>query len=406
VTESRSITGRRRKEGSRILSATSDLFSEKGFHQTTISEIAARAGVSDSVIYHYFRNKEDLLFSIAGIHMRDILARLQEHLEGILDPVSRLSKMVWFRFWYNETHENRTRILLFECRSNRSFYRHESYKLIRQYEDLLLGILKQGREQGAFRSDVDMRVVRDLILGALDWETLRWLSERHSRRSSTDVLEIMDLVCAMILAHPVQQKNPDKSIRIITAAEKLFSEKGYKQASISEIARLAEVAEGTVYEYFENKEDLLLSIPRVRFREHIDSLNELFMIKAPVRKLRRFIRYHFVLYLTQQEFLKTFLLDIQLNPRFYETEALASLRKYSGIVDEILDEGKSDGSFRPSASNGMFKNLLFGGFCHMAFRWLILNADDGSDKLSEAHEALSLLARAVSNEEMTQRSKT
>lgn len=399
--EQRLNNGRRRSEGRKLLLAAEDLISKKGFQETTISQIAARVGVADSVIYHYFKNKEDLLFSIAGNHMRDILARLQEHLEGILDPVSRLSKMVWFRFWYNETHADQARILLFECRSNRNFYRHESYELIRQYGGVLLRILAEGVEQGVFRNDLDIRVAGDLILGALDWETLTWLSARDTQRSPSDVHEVMDLVCAMILTRPVQGRNPDKSMRITAAAEKLFSEKGYRQTSIAEIARLAEVAEGTVYEYFENKEGLLFTIPRVRFREHIESLKELFLIKAPVRKLRRFIRYHFVLYLTQQEFLKTFLLDLQLNPRFYETEALDSLREYSGIVDEILDEGKSDGSFRPAVSNRMFKNLLFGGFFHMAFRWLILKPDDKSDKLFEAHEALSLLARAVSSEQGT-----
>lgn len=393
-----SIRARRRNEKRKILLAAEDLISRKGFHETTISEIAAKAGVADSVIYHHFKSKEDLAFSITGNYMRDILARLQEHLDGILDPVSRLSKMVWFRFWYNGIHEDHARILLFACRSNKNFYQHESYELIRQYGEVLLTILTEGVEKGVFRGDVDMRIVADLILGALDWETLRWLSTPDRQRSPRHVQELVDLVCAMILTPPFQEKNPDKSMRITTAAEKLFSEKTYRQTSIAEIARMADVAEGTVYEYFENKEDLLFSIPRVRFREHVDSLTELFRIRAPVRKLRRFIRYHFVLYLTQQEFLKTFLLDLQLNSRFYETEALGFFQEYSAIVDEILDEGKSDGSFRPSASNGMFRNLLFGGFFHMAFRWLILSPDEKSDKLSEAHEALSLLARAVTRE--------
>jgi len=382
-----------------ILAAAEDLISSKGLHVTTISEIAAKAGVADSVIYHYFKNKEDLVFSITGNHMRDFLTLLQEHLEGILEPVSRLSKMVWFHLRHNETRKDYARKLLFECRSNRNFYQHSSYELIRQYGDTLSTILTDGVERGVFRDDVDMRVVQNLILGALDWETLRSLSTKDGENTSADVLEIMDLVRAMIEIRHVYRKDPDKSMRIIVAAEKLFADKGYRQTSIAEIARLADVAEGTVYEYFENKEDLLFSIPRLRFKEHIDSLTGLFQIRAPMSKLRRFIRYHFVLYLTQPEFLKTFLLDLQLNPRFYQTEALAFFQEYSGIVDEILEEGKSDGSFRPSINNGIFKNLLFGGFCHMAFRWLILNTDYHLDKLSEAHEAVSLLARAVTSDQ-------
>ena len=250
-------------------------------------------------------------------------------LEGILEPKSRLSKAIWFHLRYNETHRDCARMLLFECRSNRSFYEHESYELLREYAELLLSILTKGIEDGDFRDDVDMCVMRDLILGALDWETLRSLSTPEGKHKFSDVQEIMDLVYAMIGTRGVERKEPDKSKRIITAAEKLFSEKGYRQTSVAEIARQADVAEGTVYEYFKNKEDLLFSIPKLRFREHVDSLTELFQIRAPMRKLRRFIRYHYVLYLTQPDFLKTFLLDLQLNPRFYETEALAF---FSGVL--------------------------------------------------------------------------
>jgi len=67
-------------------------------------------------------------------------------------------------------------------------------------------------------------------------------------------------------------------------------------------------------------------------------------------------------------------------------------------VDEILEEGKQDGSFRASANEEIFKNLLFGGFNHMALRWLILDSDSQTDKLAEMEEAASLLVRSVSSE--------
>ena len=158
------------------------------------------------------------------------------------------------------------------------------------------------------------------------------------------------------------------------------------------------MAEGTAYDYFKNKEDLLFSIPRERFREHVDSLTEVFQIKAPLKKLRRFIEHHFFLYLTKPEFLNTFLLDLQLNPRFYGTEAVEIFRGYCSMVDEILQEGKQDGSLRPTINQEVFKNLLFGGFSHVALRWLILNRDSKTDRLAEMDEIVSLLIRAVANE--------
>ncbi len=380
-----------------ILAAVEEGLYEKGAQEATISEIARKAGVAESVIYHHFKNKEDLLFSLVGVHMEEVLAKLHEQLEGIPEPVSKLSKMIWFQLRYNETHREYSRVLLFECRSNRNFYRHKTYELIKKYAAVMLSILHEGVELGVFRDDVDIRLVRDLILGGLDWETLGILAMQNPIHSSAEIGEIMDLVCRMLAKrHFEDEIDRNKATRIIVAAEKLFSENGYRRTSIAEIARLSEVAEGTVYEYFESKEDLLFAIPKMRFKEHVESLEEVFQIKTPIRKLRRFIRYHFYLYMAKPEFLKTFLLDIQLNPRFYETEALTFFQEYAGCVDKILEEGKKDGSINPSLDERVFKNFLFGGFCHVALRWVILNTEPKVDKMIETNQLLDLLVRAVS----------
>jgi TetR/AcrR family fatty acid metabolism transcriptional regulator len=382
-----------------ILAAAEDLISRKGVQESTISEIAASAGVTDSVIYHYFQNKEDLVFSITGLHMEDVNNRLQEHLEGILEPISLLSKMCWFHLHYNLTHKYYSRILLFECRSNRNFYKHESYQLIRRYAGIMLSILNEGVERGVFREDLNMRLVRDIILGGLDWETLMHLSLRDQARIAPSIREIMDLVCNMIeIRHAPTENDLDKPTRITTAAERLFSAKGFGQTSIAEIARSSEVAEGTVYEYFENKQDLLFSIPRMRFKEHLESLTEVFEIKTTLRKLRRFIRYHFFLYMTEPDFLRTFLLDIQLNPKYYDSEAFSFFEEYARVVDGILEQGIGDGSMRPTVNAPAFKCLLFGGFCHIALRWLILEQEGKFDKMDEVNEMVSLMTTSVSTE--------
>lgn len=382
-----------------ILNAAEQLISQKGGHEWTISRIARAAGIAESVIYHHFKNKEDLLFSITGSHMTEVLSNLEQHLEGIPDPLSRLSKMVWFHVHYNETHKEYHRILLFECRSNRNFYHHETYKLIRRYAKTLSSILWDGVNAGVFQGDADMRVMRDLVLGGLDWETLGSLTGQNPDHAPEDIQKIMDLVCGIIgLRRRAPETGTDKSTRILISAEKLFSERGYRHTSISEIAHLARVAEGTVYEYFKNKEDLLFSIPKSRFNEHIQSLDEMFQIKTPLKKLRRFMRNHFYLYLTRPEFLRTFLLDIQLNPRFYRTEALTFFQEYGAHMDDLLTEGKKDGSIHPFISNSVFKNFFFGGFCHVSLRWLILDTEPKADKMAEIDQLVNLLSRAVANE--------
>ena len=295
-----------------ILSAAEQIMTKRPY-ESTIGEIAGTAGVTDSVIYHYFKNKEDLLFSITGEHMKEAILKLNEQLEGIFDPTSRLSKLIWFHLNYNFTHSDYSRLLLFECRSNRNFYHHEAYDLIRQYAGILTSILNEGVELGVFQ-DINMQLVRDIIFGFLDLETIRNLFLSEFEPQALDLKQVMAHISAIIEAkHTQLTLEPDKSVRILGSAEKVFAEKGYHKATIGDIARMGSVAEGTVYEYFKNKEDLLLAIPKVRIKEYIDRLDEIFEIKTPLRKLRRFIRYHFFLFWTELDFLKVFILNIHLN---------------------------------------------------------------------------------------------
>jgi len=377
----------------KILAAAEEVISQKGLAESTISEIARKAGVADSVIYQYFRGKEDLLFSIPGERMKEALTLVDEQLQGIRDPESRISKMIWFHLRYHDTHPGYARILLLECRSSWEFYKTQAYQLIRQYAGILLDIINQGVEKGRFRPDLDTRLMRDIILGTLDAEMVSSLASGEITEGAADLEDIMSLVHAMITSQEQMEiKKPDK---ILLAAEQVFAEKGFGKAKVADIAKLAEVAEGTVYEYFQNKEDLLLSIPVKRFDHYIGGLSETFYITNPLRKLRRFITYHFTLFLTERNFLKVFILQIQLNKRFYGSRAYESFRQYFTSIEEIIEEGKKEGAFRPDVNARVFRNMFLGTFNHLALRWFILGKDSEVDKMHEIRQATDLLTLAV-----------
>jgi TetR/AcrR family fatty acid metabolism transcriptional regulator len=183
----------------RILSAAEILMSEKGLAGSSISDIARLAGVVDSVIYQHFKGKQDLLFSIPGERMKEVVALLDEQLTGIQDVQSRLRKLIWFHLRYNDSQRGYARILLLECRSSTAFYSSPAYQLIRQYARVLTSILDQGVEEGRFRSDVDVRLIRDVILGTLDMETIGSLASKEVERSEDDFEEMMRLVDSMIM---------------------------------------------------------------------------------------------------------------------------------------------------------------------------------------------------------------
>jgi TetR/AcrR family fatty acid metabolism transcriptional regulator len=377
----------------KILAAAEEIMSQKGLSDSTISEIAHKAGVADSVIYQYFKGKEELLFSIPGGRMKEVLSLLDEQLQGIRDAESRLRKMIWFHLRYNDNHPGYARILLLECRSSKDFYHTPAYQLIREYARVLSNILKQGVEDRSFRSDLNIRLIRDIILGTLDWETIGCLASGEIEESVPDLEDIMSLVHAMVAWKEESEVN--KADRILLAAEKIFADKGFTKATISEIAKSAQVAEGTVYEYFENKEDLLLSIPVKHFNRYISVLPETFQIRDPLRKLRRFIGYHFSLFLTEREFLKVFLLQIQLNKRFYGSKSFETFRNYFRVTEDIIEEGKAEGAFRSEVNPRVFRNMLLGTFSHLALRWIILEKGRDIDKMQELSQVADLLLSAV-----------
>ena len=380
----------------KILAAAEMIMSQKGGSEATISEIAAKAGVGDSVIYQYFKSKEALLFSIPSERMKEVLHLLEEQLEGIRDAESRMAKMIWFHLKYNDMHPGYSRILLLECRSSKDFYATEAYKLVRNYARVLWNILTQGIEDGRFRPDLNVSLMRDIILGTLDWENLTCLASGEIVESVADFEDILFLVHAM--TEPQKEVSLEKPDRILFAAEKIFADRGFTKATVNEVAKLAEVAEGTVYEYYQNKEDLLLSIALKRFENYLRELPETFEIKSPIRKLRRFIKYYFLLFLMERDFLVVFLLQIQLSKRFYGSRAFEAFQRYYQVIEGIIEEGKKDGSFRAEVNPRVFRNMFLGTFSHLALRWLIVKKDKQFDEIGELNSAVDLLLDAVTAE--------
>ena len=114
----------------KILAAAEEVMSQKGFASSSISEIARKANVTDSVIYQYFKGKQDLLFSVPGEKLKRQLVLLKEHLAGMPDVQSQLQKVIWLQLRYHDAHRGYARLLLMECRSFKAFYSSPAYEIL------------------------------------------------------------------------------------------------------------------------------------------------------------------------------------------------------------------------------------------------------------------------------------
>jgi TetR/AcrR family fatty acid metabolism transcriptional regulator len=378
----------------KILRVAEELLSESGVARTTIAQIAKKAEVSDSLAYQYFKDKEDLVFSVAYQRLEDTWNELQEHLQGICEARSQLGKLIWYGLNYNDIHRNYVRNLMFEYRSNKDFYTSPAYQFIRRHSRLTLEILNRGVEEGVFRDDIDMKLVREIIYGTFDFEAIDCVIRGEIEKTSSDWQDIMSLILSMVEKGP-EPSPAEKSDRILLCAEKVFAEYGFHKAKVSEIAGLAGVAEGSIYDFFENKEDLFLSITEARLKEHMESLPETFHINTPARKLRRFIRHHFGLYMQNRDFLKVFVMDNLLSQRFYTSRAFDIFNEYMKLLEGIVEEGKMGGVFRSEVNPRVFKNMFLGAFTHMSIRWIIFD-HKRFDKMNDIDRLVDLLCASVS----------
>ncbi|MBU1208935.1 MAG: TetR/AcrR family transcriptional regulator [Proteobacteria bacterium] len=156
-----------------ILKVATGVFAEKGFHETTIAQIAQIAKIAEGSIYHYFENKEDLLFSIPEERMENFFSSLREHLEGIKGTLSKLRKIIWYHLHFYEKNQDYVLILLQNIRLNPRFQSTRAYQLIREFAKLVAQIIEEGKKEKVIRSDVDSRLLRDAILGAIEHITIR-----------------------------------------------------------------------------------------------------------------------------------------------------------------------------------------------------------------------------------------
>jgi len=394
------ILGNSRKQ--KIIEAAQDIFSEHGLADARLSDIAKRAGIGESIIYHYFKNKEDLLFYALAEKTTQARKELNFHLEGIIDPISKLGKIIWFHLYLNDMSPSELRVikfLLFECRANKAFYSHKGYEALQNFLKITQNVLQNGMDLKVFRQDLNVPLARTMIFGLLDEESLSTFSH-EVEETLPDFEGIMDLILAMIsndggnsLDNPSNEE--DKMERILGAAEREFSEKGYRATTMADIANRAGVAEGTIYSYVENKLDLLFSLPKKRIEWLRNNMDEAFNINDPLSKLYWFIRLFFRTFFSQPDFLKVFLLGIKLNRKFYDSSAYAPYLYYISAVESILDEGKKEGFFRENVDSRIFRNLLVGSFIQLATKWFILEKSSAKEMMLAWDGAVDLLCRSV-----------
>ena len=163
-----------------------------------------------------------------------------------------------------------------------------------------------------------------------------------------------------------------KKKKIMDMAMKVFGEKGFKDATISQIASSAGVGDATIYEHFKNKETLLQSIPSEFTDLLIDDFNHhLLGIKGTFNKLRKFV-WWWLDYMEKNPGYGTItLLELKTSRNFLKTKGYQKAREFYNLLTVILQEGQDDGSIKKEINIYLARSIIIGALEHNIIRWLL-----------------------------------
>ncbi|MFH1629558.1 MAG: TetR/AcrR family transcriptional regulator [Pseudomonadota bacterium] len=169
-----------------------------------------------------------------------------------------------------------------------------------------------------------------------------------------------------------KRKNNEKYYRIIEAATRVFAKKGFYQSKISEIARAAQVADGTIYIYFENKDDILISLFEEQMQAVLDNMAvQISGIDDPVKKLERFASTHLGLIEKNKDMAEIIQVELRQSGKFMKEYKNEKFSQYLNIIEDIIREGQEQGLFRKDVIPGVAKRAFFGALDEVSRCWVL-----------------------------------
>ena len=167
-------------------------------------------------------------------------------------------------------------------------------------------------------------------------------------------------------------KDENKHQKILQAAIKVFSEKGFYNSRVSEIAKEANVADGTIYLYFKNKDDILISLFEEEFGKIVQNMRAaLEKDKDALQKIKRFAIAHLSIVTKQQELAEVMGVEVRQSSKFMKEYINKPFIEYLNIIRSVVIEGQEKGLIRKDLTPGIMKRAFFGALDEMARYWVL-----------------------------------
>jgi len=167
-------------------------------------------------------------------------------------------------------------------------------------------------------------------------------------------------------------KAANKHSKIINAATKVFAKKGFFNARISDIAKEAKVADGTIYLYFNNKFDILISVFEEEIGALIEQVKKLLAAEDDPRKmLEIFAQKHLTVMKKNKNLAEVIQIELRQSAKLIKDYRNNKFSEYVNIISSIIKLGQEQNIYRPSIRPGIAKRAFFGALDEISRIWTV-----------------------------------
>lgn len=163
----------------------------------------------------------------------------------------------------------------------------------------------------------------------------------------------------------------DKYHRILESAIKVFADHGFSQSTISQIAKEAGVADGTIYLYFKNKDDILVQFYQYKTRQIFERFKDVVrQAKTAEEKLRALIRVHLQEFQKDRNMAIVYQAETHQGHRRNDENLKALSKMYRDIITDIVELGQAEGTFQKNLYLGLVKRMINGAVDEVINAWV------------------------------------
>lgn len=163
----------------------------------------------------------------------------------------------------------------------------------------------------------------------------------------------------------------DKRERILASAERIFARHGFFASRVSEIAKDAGVADGTIYLYFKSKDDLLIALFDGRMKQVNAALKAAIAGLAPLDQLRAFIRAYLKLVADEPAAAEVLTVELRQSSKFMKEYENPEFSDFLRMLGGIIAAGQASGDFDDAIPAPMAARMIFGVLDELALAWVL-----------------------------------